>query len=275
MAKSDIWMPIYIGDYLSDTMHLSTEQHGAYFLILLYGWRNGGLIPSDDESLAQICRMPLELWKNNRQVISRFFICGETWTQKRQLAEIEKASNRRDAAKTNGIKGGRPKNNPQVSSGLTNGLPDGKPEANPRESSLPLSSSLSLDQEKKEEKNKIKSEKKIFNPPNISELIEFANSHGYALDCEAFLDYWLQRNWTLKGGQKMADWKAAVRTWERNNQNYTKKDGNNGQSKQYKSSSEKSLDNIKAIFGSIGNNKNPNNVILSRFDATDAINGGD
>ena len=140
MAKSDIWMPIYIGDYLSDTMHLSTEQNGAYLLLLLYGWRNNGLIPSDDESLSQICRMPLESWKNNRAVISRFFQQGEYWTQKRQLEEIEKASNRRDAAKSNGIKGGRPKNNLQVSVGLTNGL--AKP--NPEESSLQLSSSLPL-----------------------------------------------------------------------------------------------------------------------------------
>lgn len=49
MSKPDTWMPLYIGDYLQDTTRLSTEQHGAYGLLLdrYYGTEAG--IPADLE----------------------------------------------------------------------------------------------------------------------------------------------------------------------------------------------------------------------------------
>lgn len=62
MSKTDTWMPLYIGDYMADTMKLNAAQHGAYLLIIIDYWRNGA--PSDDdEELALIARTDLSEWK--------------------------------------------------------------------------------------------------------------------------------------------------------------------------------------------------------------------
>ena len=53
MAKTDIWMPLYIGDYLADTIGISLAEHGAYMLSLMAYWRKKG--PLSVTELSQIC----------------------------------------------------------------------------------------------------------------------------------------------------------------------------------------------------------------------------
>lgn len=86
MVKTDIWMPVFIGDYLADTMHLSTEQHGAYLLLLFHLWRRGSL-RDEDAVLAQISGLGESAWKQHRGVLAEFFrVHGGLW----QHARVEK-----------------------------------------------------------------------------------------------------------------------------------------------------------------------------------------
>src|ERR1700730_18272561 len=76
-------MPVFIGDYLADTMHLSTEQHGAYLLLLFHLWRRGTL-QDDDGALAQITGLSKNGWSQARQVLSEFLeIHDGLWRQGR------------------------------------------------------------------------------------------------------------------------------------------------------------------------------------------------
>lgn len=52
--KVDIFMPLYVGDFLADTLHLNTEQIGAFLLLLFHQWRKGHF--AEDE-IAQITRL--------------------------------------------------------------------------------------------------------------------------------------------------------------------------------------------------------------------------
>lgn len=109
-AKPDVWMPLYVNDYLGDTTHLTTEQHGAYLLLLMSAWKRQGRLPNDDMQLAAICRLTLQSWRKHRSVILPFFSgSGDDLIHKRVSEELGKASAMVEAARENGRRGGRPK----------------------------------------------------------------------------------------------------------------------------------------------------------------------
>lgn len=54
-----------------------------------------------------------------------------------------------------------------------------------------------------------------FTPPSIEQVREYCKERNNDVDAEAFVDFYTSKNWMV-GKNKMKDWKAAVRTWERN-----------------------------------------------------------
>ena len=64
---------------------------------------------------------------------------------------------------------------------------------------------------------------KRFTPPTFDEVRDYCLSRNNNIDPEYFIDYYERQDWKLSNGQKMKNWKAAVRTWEHNNYGNNKK----------------------------------------------------
>ena len=62
---------------------------------------------------------------------------------------------------------------------------------------------------------------KYFNKPKLSEVNDYCLERNNNIDAEAFIDFYESKGWMV-GKNKMKDWKAAVRTWEKKNYNKPK-----------------------------------------------------
>lgn len=105
-TRPDTFMPLMVGDYLKDTGHLTTEQHGAYLLLLMAYWARGGALVADDARLAATARLTPQQWAKHRGVLSEFFIERDgQWINKRSEEEIALAKMKMDAKARAGSSG--------------------------------------------------------------------------------------------------------------------------------------------------------------------------
>jgi uncharacterized protein YdaU (DUF1376 family) len=103
-------MPLYASDYLGDTGHLSTEEHGAYLLILMQMWNAGGSLPSDSAKLARVARCSTKKWLAMADTILAFFhIDGDRITNDRLTKERQKVEAKTEVRRAAGAMGGTAK----------------------------------------------------------------------------------------------------------------------------------------------------------------------
>lgn len=236
MSKISTWMPLYIGDYLADTMRLSTVEHGAYLLLLMEYWRQGPL-DNDDKALAGIAKLDRKVWEREvGPAVRRFFVLQDDGLlhQKRVDAERNKASinsaKKQAAAQARWDKDDAHQNAGGDPSGGANGHAYASACASQEDeqtacpyAGVPPSPSSST-----EKKNKAPSLRSV--PQKRRERLRddwapseagerFAQDQGLDIRSEAQKF----RNHHTAKGSLMADWDAAWRTWCGNAQRFAPK----------------------------------------------------
>jgi predicted phage replisome organizer len=68
----------------------------------------------------------------------------------------------------------------------------------------------------KEERGTDKPSSPRFIPPSLEDASTYCQERNNGIDPQHFIDYYSARGWKL-GKEKMKDWKAAIRTWEKRN----------------------------------------------------------
>ena len=96
------WMPLYVGDFIADTMHLGATETGIYIRLIMHCWQHG-TIPRDNRQLALISHCDTRLWHQYEATVLQFFdvVDASTMHHKRVSAELQRSqeiSNKRKGA---------------------------------------------------------------------------------------------------------------------------------------------------------------------------------
>lgn len=240
----DIWMPLFIGDYLADTMHLTTTGHGAYLLILMAYWKNGGPLPDNDVYLAGIAKLSPSDWQATRLMVASFFkVRSGFWIQERADREILQAKVRRER----NIAGARTTNAKRWGKVVSHS--DSESESHGVSPVVSPNGRSSPSQIIKKKRGKSFVPEKLgtgvavggtsadlaarmaggaqpkFTPPSLEEVRAHCLARKNRIRPEAFIAFYASKGWKV-GNQPMKDWQQAIITWE-------VRDGKSGSSNGY------------------------------------------
>jgi uncharacterized protein YdaU (DUF1376 family) len=121
-------MPMFWDAYLADTTHLSTEEHGAYLLLLAAMWRRNGSVPDNDRDNARILGLTPAKWRQTKARLAPLLIIENGQITQKNLLKIWKITQEKISAnRMNGAKGGRPKTKENNAVEKPNGFVSEKP----------------------------------------------------------------------------------------------------------------------------------------------------
>lgn len=189
-------------DYMEQVSMLSREQRGDLFTAIMAYASNTELPNMDGVTMMAFC-----------------FIRSQMDRDRSKYQEtIEK---RREAGK----QGGRPKANgsdekAKKAKGFSEKQTEAKKADNVNENdnvdvNVNVNENVDEDEKEKKKGTNVPKEKSRFVPPSVENVTEYCRENDYRyVDANHFVDFYISKNWYV-GKNKMKDWKAAVRNWQR------------------------------------------------------------
>lgn len=222
-------MPLFVDAYLADTTHLSTEEHGAYCLLLFAMWRRNGSVPNDDKDLARIVGLSTRKWSKTKERLRPLLVFeGDAITQKKLQKTFKKQREIVEKNRANGALGGRSRSKKNNDLAKANGSVSLNPNGTlqnhnqidppPPNGGSPPTEADQADDLFEDPKPARKRGTRLPSDWKIpSEYWEFARAEGMSLEeidfaANQFKDYWTSK--TGSASTKL-DWLATWRSWVR------------------------------------------------------------
>jgi uncharacterized protein YdaU (DUF1376 family) len=198
MAKDPAFL-FYPGDYLGGTMGFTLEQHGAYCLCLILQFNAGPFTEQQAKSIVG------ETWN----IIShKFTLKNGTFFSKRLAFEIEKRISYCDSRRLNRTKS-KIKHKEHMKNICETSVEHMEDENENRNKDI-----NSSDLKEGMQGGKEKPQRNII-PPLLEWVQQYCKERGNTIDPEYFFDSYVKNGWMV-GKNKMKDWQATIRTWEKN-----------------------------------------------------------
>jgi uncharacterized protein YdaU (DUF1376 family) len=192
-----------IGDYIKDTAHLELVEDAIYRRLIDHYYMTESPIPNETQTVIKRLRLgSVEVIL--QAILVEFFHLNpddNCWHHTRCDKEITAYRKRCEINKKVGKLGGRPKKTESVISGF--------PEKTLTNNHKPLT----INQEP------IKDRKRAspFVPPSFIEVQRYIADCNLSINASGFIDYYESNGWMV-GKNKMKNWQAACRTWEKRNE---------------------------------------------------------
>jgi len=183
-----------------DIQMCSLATQGFYVNLLAKLWQKGGYLPDDAAMIARLMKVSKGTASTALAQLKQCSIIATTDDKQcyvefllEQFEELSETHRKKVEA---GRKGGKVKRLRKTSTA---------------KAQLKHSSS---NKDKEEDKDKEGASRPQFTPPTPEQVAEYCDERANAVDPDRFVDFYAANGWMV-GKNKMKDWKAVVRNWER------------------------------------------------------------
>lgn len=206
MSNKPAAIPLFADAYLADTMHLSTEEHGAYLLLLMAAWRSDDCsLPNDPKKLARIAGLSPRRWGQISATILDFWVIenGRIFNQRlrkeRGYVIRKSESNRENARKRWEAQAAENKEGDECERTSDGNAPPPSPP--------PVEPNGSTFDGKKSRGTNLPDDFEPSLTPSAHAHADALGPKRFAAELQKFRDYHTAK------GSRMKDWQAAFRTW--------------------------------------------------------------